>query len=105
MNPFVLLPGLIGTNLVGKNIEYTPVGLVFDELFVKFIERIREGVAGDEWSGEINLRSKGIIVFCRIAPTVFEDGRGEYPSFLKILQGENRESGRCWRVKRLLVHS
>ena len=60
---------------MGKNIEYTPVALVFDELFVGFIERIREGVAGIEWSGEIELRPKGIIVFCRIAPTVFDDGR------------------------------
>jgi PAS domain S-box-containing protein len=72
---FCSLTGTDSINLVGKNIEYTPVGLVFDEVFVKFIERIREGVAGNEWSGEINLRSKGIIVFCRIAPTVFEDGR------------------------------
>ena len=75
MNHFVRLAGTDSKNLVGKNIEYTPVALVFDELFVGFIERIREGVAGNEWSGEINLSSKGIIVFCRIAPTVFEDGR------------------------------
>jgi hypothetical protein len=60
---------------VGKNIEYTPVAQVFDELFVGFIERIKEGIAGVEWSGEIELRPKGIIVFCRIAPTVFDDGR------------------------------
>jgi len=72
---FCELVGTDGKNLVGKNIEYTPVALVFDELFVGFIERIREGVAGIEWSGEIELNSKGIIVFCRIAPTVFDDGR------------------------------
>ena len=90
MNPFVLLPGLTGTNLVGKNIEYTPVGLVFDELFVKFIERIREGVAGNEWSGEINLRSKGIIVFCRIAPTVFEDGRRGVSILLEDITGRKQ---------------
>src|SRR5512139_1659174 len=72
---FCTLVGTDSENLVGKNIEYTPVALVFDELFVKFIERIREGVAGVEWSGEIEFRSKGIIVFCRIAPTVFDDGR------------------------------
>ena len=71
---FCELVGTDGKNLVGKNIEYTPVALVFDELFVGFIERIREGVAGIEWSGEIELKSKGVIVFCRIAPTVFDDG-------------------------------
>ncbi len=67
--------GINSKNLVGKNIEFTPVALVFDELFVRFIERIREGVAGIEWSGEIELNSKGVILFCRIAPTVFDDGR------------------------------
>ncbi len=72
---FCELVGTDNKNLAGKNIEYTPVALVFDELFVKFIERIREGVAGIEWSGEIKLPSKGIILFCRIAPTVFDDGR------------------------------
>jgi PAS domain S-box-containing protein len=87
---FCSLAGTDSTNLVGKNIEYTPVGLVFDELFVKFIERIREGVAGIEWSGEINLRSKGIIVFCRIAPTVFEDGRRGVSILLEDITGRKQ---------------
>ncbi len=73
--PFCTLAGTDSKNLMGKNIEYSSAALIFDELFVGFIERIREGIAGQEWSGEIVLRSKGIIVFCRIAPTVFEDGR------------------------------
>jgi len=30
---------------------------------------------GKEWSGEIALSTKDIIFFCRIAPTVFDDGR------------------------------
>ncbi len=73
--PFCAFLGTDSKNLVGKNIEYTPVALVLDELFVGFIERIREAIAGQEWSGEIVFRSKGNIAFCRIAPTVFEDGR------------------------------
>jgi PAS domain S-box-containing protein len=73
--PFLDLVGADVKDILGKNIEFTSVALVFDELFVKFIERIREGVAGIEWSGEIELPSKGITVFCRIAPTVFEDER------------------------------
>jgi len=73
--PFCMFLGTDSKNLVGKNIEYTPVALILDELFVGFIERIREAIAGQEWSGEIVFRSKGIIAFCRIAPTVFEDGR------------------------------
>jgi len=73
--PFCTLVGTDRQSLIGKNIEYSSVALIFDELFVGFIERIREGIAGQEWSGEIRLSSKGIILFCRIAPTVFEDGR------------------------------
>jgi PAS domain S-box-containing protein len=73
--PFCSFLGTDSKNLVGKNIEYTPVALILDELFVGFIERIREAIAGQEWSGEIVFRSKGNIAFCRIAPTVFEDGR------------------------------
>ncbi len=73
--PFCSFLGTDSKDLLGKNIEYTPVALVLDELFVGFIERIREAIAGQEWSGEIVFRSKGIIAFCRIAPTVFEDGR------------------------------
>ena len=73
--PFCTLVETDSKNLAGKNIEYTPVALVFDELFMGFIERIREGIAGYEWSGEINLSSKGSILFCRIAPTVFENGQ------------------------------
>ncbi len=72
---FCALAGTDSKNLLGKNIEFTPVPLIFDELFVGFIERIREGITGQEWSEEIVFRAKGMIVFCRIAPTVFEDGR------------------------------
>jgi PAS domain S-box-containing protein len=72
--PFCMLVGTDSKNLLGKNIEYTPVALLFDELFVGLIERIREGVTGNVWSGEIELKSKGILIFYRIAPTVFQDG-------------------------------
>ena len=68
---------MVGTDskiLLGKNIEYTPVALVFDESFTGLIENIREGIAGKEWSGEISLTTKNTIVFCRIALTVFDDG-------------------------------
>ena len=72
--PFLNLIGTDSKNLMGKNIEYTPIARVFAEAFAQFIENIREGVAGKEWSGTIELRTKGIILSCRIAPTVFEDG-------------------------------
>ncbi len=73
--PFLSLVGTDSKNLLGKNIEYTPVALVFDESFPAFIEDLRNGITGKEWAGEIELTIKDIILFCQIAPTVFEDGR------------------------------
>jgi PAS domain S-box-containing protein len=73
--PFLHLVGTELKHLIRKNIEYTPVALIFDESFPLFIENIRKGVAGENWAGEISLSSKDIVVFCRITPTVFDDGR------------------------------
>ena len=73
--PFLHLVGSDNNSLVGKNIEFTPVSMLFDELFGGFIENIKEGIAGKEWSGEFVLSTKDIHLFCRIVPTVFDDGR------------------------------
>jgi PAS domain S-box-containing protein len=73
--PFLKFVGADNKILLGKNIEYTPVALIFDESITGFIEKISEGITGKEWSGEIALSTQDIILFCRIAPTVFEDGR------------------------------
>jgi len=73
--PFLDLIGIKEKEILGKNIEFTPVTTVFDESFTTFIEHIRKGITGKEWSGEITLSPRDIILFCRIAPTVFDDGR------------------------------
>jgi PAS domain S-box-containing protein len=76
--------------LLGKNIEYTPVALVFDEAFTGFLENIREGINGKEWAGDIELTIKDLIFFCRIAPTVFDDGRKGVSVLLEDITGEKR---------------
>ena len=73
--PFLLLVGTDSKTLSGKNIEFTPVALLFDEEFSQLLENIKKGIAGKEWSGEIYLIAHDTLLFCRIAPTVFEDGR------------------------------
>jgi PAS domain S-box-containing protein len=73
--PFLMLVEADREKLLGKNIEYTPVALVFDDFFPGFLENIRKGLIGKEWAGEIVLTTKDLIFFCRIAPTVFDDGR------------------------------
>ena len=73
--PFLLLVGTDSKSLLGKNIEYSPVATLFDDLFPQFIEKINEGIAGNQWADTILLPTKDFIFFCRIAPTVFDDGR------------------------------
>lgn len=73
--PFLSFVGTDSKSLLGKNIEYTPVALVFEDFLTEFIENLKEGVRGKEWVGEISIRSKDSILICRIAPTVFDDGR------------------------------
>ena len=73
--PFLLLVGTDIKSLLGKNIEYTSIALVFEDFITEFIKNLKEGVSGKEWIGEILLRPKDITLFCRIAPTVFDDGR------------------------------
>ena len=68
--PFLKLVETDNTDILGKNIEYTPVSIVFDELFTGFIENIKEGVIGKEWSGEFVLSTKDIHLFCRIVPKI-----------------------------------
>jgi PAS domain S-box-containing protein len=72
--PFLKFVGTNSKKLVGKHIENTPIAQVFDESFARFIDKLNEGILGNEWSGEIEFRTKNVILFCRIVPTVFDDG-------------------------------
>ncbi len=73
--PFLSFLSVSSTDLFGKNIEYSRVLPVFEEVFEKFFKLIKDGLAGTEWSGEITLTEQEVIFFCRIAPTVFDNGQ------------------------------
>ena len=88
--PFLNLVETDSKTLLGKNIEYTPVALVFDEAFTGFLENIKEGINGKEWAGDIELTIKDLIFFCRIAPTVFDDGRKGVSVLLEDITREKR---------------
>jgi PAS domain S-box-containing protein len=102
--PFLHLIGIDAGSSFGKNIEYTPVATVFDDSFPGFLRNIQEGVAGKEWTGEILLTLKDLIFFCRIAPTVFDDGRKGVSVFLqditqrKLDEQKVEESERQFRL-------
>jgi PAS domain S-box-containing protein len=74
-DPFLSFVSVSSTDLFGKNIEYSQVFPVFEEVYSEFIDRIREGIAGTEWSGELALKERGIVFSCHIAPTVFDNGQ------------------------------
>lgn len=73
--PFLDLIGGDEKDVLGKNIEYTPLAGIFEHSFPLLREKIREGFDGKEWSGEIPLDTEDIIFFCRVAPTSGDEAR------------------------------
>ncbi|MCX6696872.1 MAG: PAS domain S-box protein, partial [Methanoregula sp.] len=88
--PFLSFLSVSSTDLFGKNIEYSRVLPVFEEIYNEFVDRIRSGIAGTEWSGELTLKERGIIFSCRIAPTVFDDGKKGVSVILNDVSGKKR---------------
>lgn len=72
--PFLSFLDTSAQDLFGKNIEYSPLVTVFDDIFCPFVDNIKRGISGDEWTGELALGRLGIFFSCHIAPTVFDDG-------------------------------
>ena len=55
------------SELAGKNIEYTPLVSAFNDLFPAFMERVKAGLEGTEWRGELGPVRGGIYFSCRRA--------------------------------------
>ena len=72
---FARLLSVPANELAGKNIEYTPLVSAFDDLFPAFMERVKAGLEGTEWRGELGLVRGGISFSCRIAPTALDHGQ------------------------------
>ena len=88
--PFLSFLSVSSTDLFGKNIEYSRVFPVFEEVYSEFVDRIRSGIAGTEWSGELTLKERGIIFSCRIAPTVFDNGQKGVSVILEDISEKKR---------------
>lgn len=73
--PFVELLGTTEKEVLGKNIDFSPLCLYFDETFPLVRSWIQDGIAGTEHRQDLELPSKGRVFFCRIAPTVFNNGQ------------------------------
>jgi PAS domain S-box-containing protein len=73
-DPFLEFIRATAKDIVGKNIEYTIISSIFEDVFSDLLIRLREGVAGIEWGGELFLPERQTIFFCRVVPTVFNEG-------------------------------
>jgi PAS domain S-box-containing protein len=73
-DPFLEFIRATAKDLVGKNIEYSVISSIFEDVFSDLLVRLKEGVAGTEWGGELSLPEKRSFFFCRIVPTVFSEG-------------------------------
>jgi|SRR5208337_3443496 len=73
--PFLDLMAVSEREIVGKNIEYTTLALFFEEVFTDLLAWLKEGLAGTESKSELQLIKQDLTFFCRIAPTVFNNGQ------------------------------
>ncbi|MGB7789410.1 PAS domain S-box protein [Methanoregula sp.] len=73
--PFLDLMAVSEREIVGKNIEYTTLALFFEEVFPDLLAWLKEGLAGTESKSELRLIKQDLTFFCRIAPTVFNNGQ------------------------------
>ncbi len=97
---FCTLVGTDSKNLVGKNIEYSPVALVFDELFIEFLEKIGRELLVLNGPGRLHSVQKILSSFAGSHRRFLMMDAREYPSFLKMLPNENKGRGRYWKVRR-----
>jgi len=73
--PMYRFLGTTQEELYGKNIEFSPCVMVFDDEFEAMKKHLKAGLAGREWKGELSLATRNMVFSCRIAPAVFEEGQ------------------------------
>jgi PAS domain S-box-containing protein len=73
--PFLNLLRVTSADLLGKNIEYSPAVLLFDNSLEEFVALLKTGISGKEWHGTLALNKGDLFYSCHITPVVFNDGR------------------------------
>jgi PAS domain S-box-containing protein len=86
--------GVPPKDLFGKNIEFTPFSIVFEDVFPELLDRFRKGLKGEEWRGELSRPVKRTFFFCRIAPTVFNEGTKGVSVLLEDITDQKRDEER-----------
>ena len=93
-DPLLSFINVSATDLFGKNIEFTAFSIVFEDVFPELLERIRQGLKGEEWRGELTRPVRGKFFLCRIAPTVSNEGKKGVSVLLEDISDRKRDEER-----------
>jgi len=92
--PLLTFLGVQAKDMFGKNIEYTPFAVVFEDVFPGLLDRFRRGLKGEEWRGELSGPVRESSFFCRIAPTVSNEGTKGVTVLLEDISDQKRDEER-----------
>ncbi len=108
-DPFLQFLGVSSQHMLGKNIEYTRVALDFEEVFPDLLIRLKTGLSGTAWQGELTLPGRGMTFNSRIDPTVFGNGLRGVSCILEDITDKKRNEERVFesedRYRKLVERS
>lgn len=93
-DPLLTFLGAPAKDLFGKNIEYTPFAIVFEDVFSELLDRFRRGLKGEEWRGELSRPVQGRFFFCLVTPTVSNEGKKGVSVLLEDISDQKRDEER-----------
>jgi PAS domain S-box-containing protein len=93
-DPLLSFIGMPAKDLFMKNIEFTPFSIVFEDVFPDLLERIRRGLRGEEWRGELSRPVRAKYFLCRITPTVSNEGKKGVSVLLEDISDRKRDEER-----------
>jgi PAS domain S-box-containing protein len=93
-DPLLTFLGTPAKDLFGKNIEFTPFSIVFENVFTELLDRFRNGLRGEGWQGELSRPVRERFFFCRITPTVSNEGKKGVSVILEDISDRKRDEER-----------
>ncbi len=92
--PLLTFLGASGKAVFGKNIEFTPFPIVFEDLFSGLSEQFRKGIKGVEWRGELPRPVQGRFLSCRVIPAVSPEGKKGVSVLFEDISDQKRDAER-----------
>ncbi|MFA4860772.1 PAS domain S-box protein [Methanoregula sp.] len=94
---FEQLLGVAGKDILGRNIEYSVIPQVLDTAFPRVLSRLREGVSGAGYRGELDIPALGRIFLCRVVPIVNTEGQKGVSVLLEDITSRKEDEERLRR--------